>query len=63
MVWKIKEENIPQPIEFIKKLINDTHYTSLFSTFFLDKKSGAKKSRQIQMLRWICRAIARPQTP
>ena len=45
MVWKIKEENIPQPIEFIKKLINDTHYTSLFSTFFLDKKSGAKKSR------------------
>ena len=31
--------------------------------FFSWQKSGAKKSRQIQMLRWICGAIARPQTP
>ena len=27
---------------------------NVYSTFCLDTKSGAKKSRQIQMLRWIC---------
>ena len=28
------------------------------STFSLERKSGAKSSIQIQMLRWICRATA-----
>jgi hypothetical protein len=33
-------------------------YDYLFSTFCFETKSGAKNSRQIQMLRWICRANA-----
>ena len=34
------------------------YYHSLFSTFSLERKSRAKSSRQIQLLRWICRASA-----